>query len=536
MPNNTVPISFNLKGLIKRLNYSFTVEGLGGNWPATATPGSGSFTAVSKSGQISGAVSFCATTGSCLGDTEILPYDMAKACTFDQSEVYTFVRMRAQADDDPEIYVYSDPIYVKCNSCLPNAKITIPPLVSLNRNTGNSSEFMVNITGLVPKESYVFNFSSIEANWPVKIYPISGTILSANDTYNLPCKAIFCNATGVCGEQSENVLDYTVDPVCLTQSYFSSIKLHLEPESCEYDGADSNVMNMKCESCLPIPLAVIPGQLNLTHETNNFAEFVGLVTGIIPNRQYAYEFRALDANWPIYLENTTGVFSSPTTTYCIEAYAEFCSNTGVCVSGSHNVLDFTIPANCFRQNNNHEARLILDISSTDCDQPLVSSNIMHFSCDDCFPESVRLSTPATQLNLNAGEDTDLIIDVSNIEPNKLYTYSIESEFSNWPIFAYKASGYIQSPTSSYRLVTNVAFCESSLICPSGYKGVLNYALENDNIPDQYETTFKKYAILRMVLSDADCPSRTFTSKKIFVECNNCQGNQGVSLSSVNITG
>lgn len=541
MPNNTVPVSFNLTGLIKRQNYEFSIEGLGGNWPATITPTSGTFTASSKSGIIDATVSFCATTGSCLGDTDILPYDLTKKCTFDNSQIFTFVLMKASLIEDPSIYVYSDPIRVVCDSCLPDASITMPPSIILSESTSNAYEFTASINGLIPKEKYIFNYSSIDANWPVKIYPKSGIISSSSVSYSIPTKIVFCNSTGVCPSEDENVLDYVADASCLTTStsFFSEIKLNLQPLSCDYDSADSNILNIRCLGCLPKPVVGIPYEIKLNNQTNNYANFTAIVSGITPNKNYSYSYRTLDANWPIHMDNTTGLFSSPTNKYCIDSKIEFCESTGLCTPGSYNVLEHSFADSCFTELREYQGRIILEISSVDCEDVLINSNIMTFSCDHCFPPVTEVKVPDQKLILGIGEMSNFTTNITNLKPETLYSYKIESLYSDWPIFVYKPSGYIQNLTDSYSIDTEVVFCSSTGVCQQGYEGVLDYTLNtNNNYVEEYINKFKNYAILQVSVFEDNCPTKTYVSKKLFVECSGCEivtPPSVISLIGVNVT-
>jgi hypothetical protein len=536
MANNTVQALIPINGLFKRLNYTFEIEGLGGNWPARVSPASGEFTAVGKSGNISASVSFCATTGSCLGDTDILPYDMAKKCTFDKSQVFTYVRIKATLVDDPTISVYSDPINITCNTCLPNAAIQLPPAINLDRSSKNIYDFIANVSGLVPKENYTFIYSAVDSNWPIKIYPISGTIYSTTDSYSIPTEILFCNNTGVCPGSSDNVLSYELDPACLNHSYFGSIKLDIQPDSCQFDNAESNIMHVHCDDCFPKPLAGMPSRIELTSATNNYAEFTTIVSGIIPDKKYSFSFRSLDSNWPVLLENTTGLFSSPTDTYCIDSSIKFCEHTGVCLTGMKNVLHHTIPSNCTLEPNDYEARIIVDIKSVDCGDTEVSSNIMNFNCTDCFPPSVEMSFSKNPINIPKDELYEFVTSFSNLEPNKVYYYSFQPIFSNWPVFVDSASGYIQSPLSYYDLVSSISFCASTGLCPTGYNNVLNYTPDNgNNIVDRYVDNNRTYAILKTVLTEADCPAKSYTSNRLLLGCNDCQIGGSISLVSVDIT-
>jgi hypothetical protein len=533
MPNNTVPISFNLSGLLKRLNYDFTIEGLGGNWPATITPASGGFTAAAKTAEIPAAVSFCATTGVCLGDTDILPYDMAKKCSFDKSQIFTFVRMKASLSDDPTTFVYSDPVYVTCETCLPDAAATLPGTVLLSNRT-NTHEFTTFITGLVPKETYTFDYSAIQANWPAKIYPISGTISSHTTSYTIPTRIIFCNHTGVCLTGSDNVLDYVLDSTCLNHAYFANIKLNLQPESCEYDLAESNIMHIRCDDCVPRPVVAVPSHLDLTSATTNEAEFTAVVSGIIPDNAYSYSFRSLNSNWPINLENMTGLFNSPTTTYCIESKLKFCENTGLCLAGSANILDFTLPEYC-NLDKTHEARIVVDVNPLDCGTVVATSNIMHLTCDDCFPPDVTVSFNPMTLKTNKDTLNTVLAQVANLQENVVYSYNVSTLFSNWPFYINNQSGDIQTHLTYHDIPLVAAFCASTGVCPSGYKGVLDYTPESQSIVKRYAESNKVYAVLQVSIYEKDCPTKSYTSNRFVIECEDCQSSSSIPSVSIDIT-
>ncbi len=541
MPNNTVPISFDLIGLIKRQNYSFAIEGLGGNWPATVTPISGTFTAPAKTTSIDAAISFCATTGSCIGETDLLPYDLTKKCTFDNSEIFTFVIMKATSIEDPSLYVYSDPIRVVCDSCLPDAVVNMPTSIVLNAVTSNSYEFNSSINGLIPKEKYIFNYSAIDANWPVKIYPKSGIISSSTTSYNIPTRIVFCNSSGVCPTEDENIIDYTSDPICLTSSssLFSELKLNIQPLSCNYDSADSNIMNIRCIDCLPKLTIGIPYDLNLTSNTNNYGDFTAIVSGITPNKNYSYSFRSIDSNWPIHVTNATGIFSSPTNIYCIDSRIQFCESTGLCPPGTYNVLQYSFNNNCFVEKNHYQAKLILDIASIDCDERPISSNIMNFSCADCFPPTTEVSVPHEKMILPIGQMSGFQTNITNLKTSELYSYKIQSIYSDWPIFVYKSSGYIHTTGTTYSIDTDIVFCSSTGVCQPGDEGVLPYSLNtNNNFVEEYINKFKNYAILQVEVFEDDCPSKKYFSKRLFVECEGCEivtPPDVISLISVNVT-
>lgn len=399
MPN-TIPVSFNLNGLFKKLNYNFTIEGLGGNWPVTAIPSSGEFTSIAKTGQINTIISFCETTGSCIDDIDILQYDPSKVCTFDPYNIFTFVRAKAVLSDDTSIIVYSDPVYINCNDCL--------------------------------------------------------------------------------------------------------------------------------------PIAAIPSNISLDNTTNNFANFTAIVSGIEPGKNYSYSFKALESDWPVLLQNKTGIFSSPTDIYCIDSYIEFCSNTGICLSGTKNVLDFSLSDSCLLNKKSLKAKIITEISSLSCSGDIIKSNIMNFKCDDCFPQTETITVNPNNKIVPKDSLENITFNVSNLKPNTLYTYNINSIYSEWPIYVTKPSGFIYNSLTYQDIQTQIAFCSSTGVCQSGYKGVLDYTLSNENIVNKYIDTNLPYGIIQMTIQEDGCDDKIYYSNRLLLECSDCNNGLNVSVISVNI--
>ena len=543
MPNNTVPINFELNGLLKRLNYSFTVEGLGGNWPATIVPTSGEFTATAKSGTISAAVSFCSSSG-CSDDTPVMPYTMTGTCTKDRSEVFSFVRLKAVLADDPTIQVYSDPVHVTCDTCIPHVRAMLPDAYALsstirsNDQTAiNNLEFRAHVTGLVPKEKYNYRYESVDANWPVKVYPPTGQISEATDTEAIPTRIVFCNSTGVCQNGSDSVMDYTIDPECMDNNqYFCNLKLYIEPDSCAYDEVYSNTFNIDCNNCLPKPILGIPSRLVLTNVNNNYGEFVAIISGIVPYKTYNYEYKAIRSNWPILMDNVTGSFHSPTNTYCIDSYIEFSEATGVAIQTADNVLSgYEFQPGCLYTKDDYEAKISLEVTSQDCPDEIVKSNIMHLACQDCFPPDPTITLTATF------EETDLVerqtsmsrsdvaygfkVSMTNLNVTKRYNYWFGSEEgSNWPLYIPSCSGDF-FPELSYQTMNFTGqFCESTGMCPSGYVNVVDHnpIVDSSKFVKQFEDDMPEYVNLIFYIQETDCEANVYQSNIYKVICTDCK--------------
>ena len=550
MPNNTVPIQFELNGLLKRLNYSFTVEGLGGNWPATVVPTSGEFTAVAKSGSISAAVSFCSSSG-CSEDTPIMPYTMTSTCSKDRSEVFSFVRLKAVLADDPTIQVYSDPVHVKCDTCIPNVNAEIPPEYTLQKNTintavqsaSNNLEFEASVNGLVPKERYNFRYESVDANWPVKIYPPTGQILAASDTATIPTRIVFCEGTGVCPKDSDSVLHYDTDPTCMNNNqYFCNLRLYIEPDSCDYDQVYSNTMNVDCNDCIPKPVLGIPSRLVLTEQNNNYGEFVAIISGIVPYRKYQYEYKSIRSNWPIIMDNVTGMFHSPTNTYCIDSYIEFSEATGIAIQNNSNLLDFEFQDGCLYTKDDYEAKISLEVTAIDCPDQVIHSNIMHLGCQDCFPPNPKpilkdTFSDGTSVESRRGDFNDLTIRLTDLNIKKHYNYWFASEEgSNWPVYIPLSTGLIRPELSYQNMNFSARLCESTGSCPPGFTYVMDYnpVIDRTYIVKDYEDDLPEYVDFRFYIQEADCEANIYQSNIFRITCTDCNLSQSPSIVSTEI--
>jgi len=548
MPNNTVPINFELNGLLKRLNYSFTVEGLGGNWPATVLPTSGEFTAVAKSGSVSAAVSFCSSSG-CSEDTQTMPYSMTKTCTKDRSDVFAFVRLKASLVEDPSIQVFSDPVYVTCDTCIPNVSVELPEQYTLTNNivldnqqtATNNIEFTANVRGLVPKERYNYRYESVDANWPAKVYPPTGQILAAEDNCMIPTKVVFCEGTGVCPNGSDSVMAYDLDPTCMNNNQnFCNLRLYIEPDSCDYDEVYSNTMNLDCNDCLPKPILGIPSRLVLTENNNNYAEFVAIVSGIVPYRQYKYEYSAIRSNWPVIMDNITGMFHSPTNTYCIDSYVEFSEATGLAIQSHDKVLDYQLEDGCLFNKDDYEAKITMSVSALDCPDQSIKSNIMHLGCDDCFPPdpTPELSAKGVkEVSLSRGDGVSVQAKLTDLDVKKIYNYYIESEEgSNWPLYIPLSTGIIRPELSYQTIDFPFTLCESTGSCPSGFTYVMDYNpyVDTSKTVKAYQNDLPEYVDVRLYVQESDCQANIFESNIFRVTCTDCKLSDSVSFVSADI--
>ena len=163
--------------------------------------------------------------------------------------------------------------------------------ISLDQNTGNSAVLDIGLKQLQAYEEYVYTIKSIDSNWPINVYGISGVIKPGSDTASINSRLVFCPSTGSCGS---NVLNYSLQESCLLNNtnLYSILQLSIKPLS--YDGPEilSNQFVVSCEDCLPSPTVSINStddKIVSFDSTNNllgFYDFTLSFDDLQPNSTY----------------------------------------------------------------------------------------------------------------------------------------------------------------------------------------------------------------------------------------------------------
>jgi hypothetical protein len=383
-----IDIKTELSGLLPFEKYDYKFEGMGGNWPCTVTPYSGSIRPYGSTMIFEGKVHFCSAKTACSGSSGILPYS-DHLCE-STSNLFTTLRLSLKPESFPHT-LYTNTLVASCADCFPQPSITTPASINLNRAQGNEYTLISSIVGLQPNETYTYNFESIDANWPVKINPISGLIKTSKDRTTITSNVMFCNSTGLCNN-GDDILDYTVTSSCLLEkNLYSIIQLSIVPsETCEAETVVSSPIPMYCKDCLPsVNVKILP----TTRKTVSLSENISglllepVISGIEPNKKYSYVFKGISSNWPVFISPISGILQSSTPSSSLSSQLFFCSSTGVCASGTRGVLDYRLDAiSSGKINNDPFVNLQLELTSLSCGTTYTSDTLMLY-CNDCLSKS-----------------------------------------------------------------------------------------------------------------------------------------------------
>lgn len=383
-----VDIKTELSGLLPFEKYDYKFEGMGGNWPCTITPYSGTIRPYGSTMTFEGKVHFCSARTACSGSSGILPYS-SHLCE-STSDLFTTLRLSLKPESFPHT-LYTNTILASCTNCFPQPSITTPTTVTLNRVQGNEYTLTSVIAGLQPNETYTYNFESIDANWPVKINPVSGSIKTPRDRTTLISNVMFCNSTGLCNN-GDDILDYSITSSCLLEkNLYSILQLSIIPsESCEAETAVSNPIPIYCKDCLPsVNMKILPTTKKIVSLSENASGLLlePTISGIEPNKKYSYVFKGINSNWPVFISPISGILQSSTSSSSLSSQLFFCSNTGVCASGTRGVLDYRLDSvSSNKINNDPFVNLQLELTSLSCGTTYTSDTIILY-CNDCLSKS-----------------------------------------------------------------------------------------------------------------------------------------------------
>jgi hypothetical protein len=338
-------MSLSIKGLIKRLEYKYEVEGLGGNWPVAIVPSTGFFVAQSKNANIDLKAIFCPNTILCpSGSSDVLPYNRNYSYGVEDGTLFTTLRLKVSELDSNTDFIYSAPTGLSCVGCIPDVgpKVILPNTVLLDDNTKNSIIISGVASGVSPETRYSYRFKVLDATWPVEMYPLSGTIKGSSDMFTVPTQLVFCESAG----------DYETEMCGVDKEKRATISLELTPLAEGVETVSilsvnnkiiSNDMLAECDDCVPIPdvkLMATP----LTSTKTNRVSISGNITNLNPIRTYHYSLENIDSNWPLYVGARSGIISQGSTDYALDFIGEFCQAVSLCPSGAPGVIPYSAVA------------------------------------------------------------------------------------------------------------------------------------------------------------------------------------------------
>jgi len=218
---NKDSFEYNFKPQITNLkpysSYSYSWKVVAGNWPVAANALSGLLKPASSTGTINSSMTFCPTTGVC--SDKILPYNSPTNCSLEQNKDPFITLQLSIKSDSTGAESLSDPFTLRCNDCLPRARINISGIgpTTIIEPTNDTSptpsySFQLNFNNLESNKEYSYSIETLKADWPiVYVSPVSGSFINkTNNTLPIDVKFYFCPTTGLCPPNNYSVPNYSI--------------------------------------------------------------------------------------------------------------------------------------------------------------------------------------------------------------------------------------------------------------------------------------------------------------------------------------
>lgn len=491
MKNHKFITSF--KNLMPLTTYSYVVESLDGNWPASVSPASGSFSTLTGSMDIETELSFCASSASCSGVT-LLEYE-SDSCSSD-SIPFADVRI-ALSLPYSNIKVYGNKEHFECEECLQTPIILVQENVNLDNITSNSINFPIGISGLNYYSTYNYTIELVDSNSLLGFTDLSGTITTnANSFEAINPKMILCENSGECSGYS------TLGSIsnCLDSLPYADIRVKITSDCLDYP-IYSNRIHIQCDYCWPkINFDLLDGTAIVT-DSNSFDLNV-TISNLKPYQTYNYSITNIESNNIMAFEHLSGSFiTDEETSYDLINKIIFCDVSGY--YSNYNIIN----------NNNAVCDLDkyvkFDITlDSDCLDNPVTSPINKIECDNCLPN--RHSVVLFPKNIyQADSAIDINGTLDNLLLDHTYSYEFESKGGNWPIKIYPVSGSFIAKTPTKEILSQAWFC-----CPSGSCGSTPFTKTYDSL--RYKTNYLTQDI-RLKVTDTCANHLVYDDRTIFIQ-------------------
>lgn len=359
---NQYDLSFTVNNIKKHTPYSYTVVDIDTNTVVGFKNLSGSFDSVLDFKEVINTVVFCDTTGFYPGYNFV---GTSGACVTSPE-----VKFKINLDSDCLMSpIISEEITLKCDDCLPQRHLIDFPMRGLYHQY-QSIDISGIVSNLIPKRSYYYEFESILGDSPINIDPVSGIFTTKNDSYTIESQALFCCPTGSCNgtifpktysnlgfpsEYSVNYLKHelrlNVTDLCSDHREYQDSIIYVELKDIEIKPENDtiNIVLDSVDTCYNLRM---------------------LVDNCLKEYSYNYYYHITDGNWPILLDNVSGVFTNREPTVIIDNTITFCPSTGLCSDRPNalfpsNIKSRNLLNNLCQTSSNKYATIVLSVYS-DC--------------------------------------------------------------------------------------------------------------------------------------------------------------------------
>ena len=547
--NNTGKFFANLTNLRADQTYSYEIKPIDANWPVVYNPISGIIvtSASNDTDRIQIDYIFCPSTGDCPNGSEnVIEYTAhtGSSCVYkNNTEMFSNVQMEISPLSCYDPIIKSDIIKLKCSDCLPKIVVVSLGDISLYKEDGNVASVDMVLKGLEHKRQYSYSFVGSEANWPIIVFPKSGIMEGNFQTdHTISTSVIFCETTGSCSAEDPNLISYSLD-IKDTNVYKKLDKLkgklrfEIQPVSCEEEKIIAEDIDISCYDCLPkVTINTKVATLDSSSYKSSLPIFVdGLSVGEV----YNYEIIEQSSNWPTYISPMTGQITSLSSEIqtSINFDLRFCHNTGMCPSGSPNILGYNGSniGNCnygFLNSDTKESSFKIQITPQSYNGNVVLSDLIEVKCVDCLPK-INISLPNTSGTISNGNNKySLSSSVGNLIIGQEYSYLFSSTEANWPVTAVPMSGSFIAKSDTKRIVSMLSFCHTTGSCPSSSGNVLDYEIASScSYGQQSESDL--FTKLNLTITPESCGGTAFTSDDFVLRCDTCL-NPKIVISTPNL--
>lgn len=469
-PSTTLSYTVSNLYLNEQYGYRFAVNN--SNWPVELSTHTGTFTADFSNKILSTTLTFCNNAnGSC-----------ASGVDSDGLISYTL------NDLDPELEIVlhvsgincdiadgnSNVLAVQCDQC--TETIYFDDIID-RTTTSDHLNLLIDLSESVnfkPKESYYYEISLHESNWPINVKNISGTV--TNTSFISPVFTFCPTSSGDC---SLDVNTFAVDSAaCGTDSTdkYGVFDIMVSGSGLDIEPRTSNQFRINCPVDQLDTINIVPtmGVMNLTPETTNRFNLHYNITNLTKDNTYRYNINSVDANWPVRLiPGNTGIFTAKDNHHTLKLVGEFCATSGG--SCSNDALDYTADETCLLPlNQNYSAGIEIHLwknGSSGCEVADGYHSMVSVNCNDCLG-NIGIVSPQDPI-LVESNFYDLAYSIDGLKNGQSYTYTLSSDDANWPISATPLSGTFEATGPFATLTSSLQFCYPSGIC-AGKDNVFDY--------------------------------------------------------------
>lgn len=255
---NHIDISADINNLVPGSQYKYEFKGAGSNWPSIVYPISGIIKATSTYENIVSRLTFCPSTGVCPSNSpSVIPYSLDPDCSINIGGIDKNVKLQLEVTEIGcnEGATSSNHCVISCDNCLKKTEIVQVSDAVLDTFGNNAYTLSSRLDNLIPGETYKYNITRVDSNWPVVVSKQSGEFLAKSDSNTIKTDIGFCYPSGSCASDTrDTILTYRENALYDgSKNKFVTLNMSVQQTSCSNPiPVYSNDFTLNCHNCLPI--------------------------------------------------------------------------------------------------------------------------------------------------------------------------------------------------------------------------------------------------------------------------------------------